>query len=174
VRPRLIKCVRPYSLADDDEDDDDDDRFAMLRFAVDFFAAEPVLRFAAVFVPVLRLALDFAVERLAVVLFLAVARFADDFVADLAVLRPVDFFVAVRDAVLRAPVERLVLERFAVVDLRAPDLAVDVFFVAAIGNSSRTGVECAEAPRWALRGTPAWRAWDAASCEAATRPPRGS
>jgi hypothetical protein len=105
----------------------------MLRFAVDFLVAEP-LRFAAVFAPLLRLALDLAVERLAVVLFLAVARFAEDLLADLAVLRPADFLVAVRDAVLRAPVVRLELERFAVDDLRAPDLAEDAFFVAAIGT----------------------------------------
>ena len=126
---------------------------AVLRFAVGFLVAE---RFAAVFVPLVRFAPALAVERFAVPVFLAVARFAVDLLADLAVPRA-DFFAAVRDAVLRAPVERLVLERFAV-DLRAPDLAVDVFFVAAIGNSSKTGVECAEAPRWALRGTPGCRA----------------
>ena len=136
---------RRYSLAIE--------RLAELRFADDFFAVE--LRLVAVFVPLARLVPALAVERFAVD-FLAVVRFADDLLADFAAPR-VDFFAAVREAVLRAPVERLVLERFAV-DLRAPDLAVDVFFVAAIGNSSKTGVECAEAPRWALRGTPGCRA----------------
>ena len=155
-------------------------RFAVLRFADDFFAAEPLRFMPAILLPVLRFAApDFAVERLVVLLFLALERFMPDF----AVLRLVDFFAAERDAVLRAPPERLALERvlelFVDEAFRAPlrplvDFAVEAFFVAAIGTPPELEWECAGAPRWARRGAPAWRARECGGGTAATRPPRGS
>jgi hypothetical protein len=160
---------------------------AVLRFAVDFYAAEPLRFMPADLVLELRLAVALlAVERFAVVLFLAVARFAVDFEADLdadfAVERPADFFAAERDAVLRAPVERVeperVLELFVEAALRAPlrppvDFADEAFFVAAIGTPPELEWSAPRPPD----GPGAKRPQAGALCgvrHAATRPPRGS